>query len=72
LQTPKEFLDAVSAAHAGIAETPKVTVLAELEHAAIPSRVAIVFGNCLPLVIACSASALVIGTALGVYIGKHA
>jgi hypothetical protein len=73
VQTPKEFIEAVSAAHAGIGEPPIVTVLAELEHAAViaPSRVAIVFGTCLPLVVACSLSTLVIGAAVGVAIGKQ-
>lgn len=73
MQTPKEFVEAISAAHAAIEAVPLVTVLAELEHAAViaPSRVAIVFGTCLPLVVACSFSTLVIGSAIGVFIGRH-
>lgn len=73
MQTPKEFLDSVDTA----AALPTVTVVAELEHAALApvlspiAKVDLLFRDFLPQIIAIAFIALVFGGSLGVSIGKH-
>ena len=73
MQTPKELLEAAGTA----VKMPIVTVLAELEHAAIApvlspiAKVDLLFRDFLPQIIAIAFIALVFGGSLGVSIGKH-
>ena len=75
MQTPKEFLEAVNAAYRGISDPPIVTVIAELEHAAVlPAarpQIEWLFKDFLPQIIAIAFIAFVLGGSLGVSIGKH-
>jgi hypothetical protein len=73
MQTPKEFLAAVSAAFSGIDKPPVVEDLAELEHAAarVPAKIEVLFRNFVPQIIAIAVIAFVAGGSLGVSIGKH-
>lgn len=73
MQTPKEFLAAVRQAFGGITEPPVVAEIAELEHAARApaAKIALLFKNFLPQIIALTFIAFVLGSALGVSIGKH-
>jgi hypothetical protein len=76
VQTPKELLAAADTAvteeHLHI-----VTVLAELEHAAVApvlspiAKIDLLFRDFLPQIIAIAFIALVFGGSLGVSIGKH-
>lgn len=75
MQTPKEFLAAVSAAFSGIEKVPLAKDIAELEQAAklapVRAKIELLFKDFLPQIIAIAFIALVVGGSLGVSIGKH-
>lgn len=75
MQTPKEFLSAVSAAFSGIDTPPVVKDIAELERAAklvpLSAKIELLFKDFLPQIIALTFIAFVLGGSLGVSIGKH-
>lgn len=72
MQTPKEFLDAVGAAFSGIDAPPVVKDLAELERAArAPAKIDLLLRHFLPQIIALCFIAFVLGSALGVSVGKQ-
>lgn len=75
MQTPKEFLAAVSAAFSGIDRPPMVKEVAELEHAAklvpVGAKIELLFKDFLPQILALTFIAFVLGSSLGVSIGRH-
>jgi hypothetical protein len=75
MQTPKEFLHAVSLAFGGIERPPIVKDIAELEQAAklapIGVKIELLFKDFLPQILALTFIAFVLGSSLGVSIGRH-